>query len=440
MPSFENLANTLFGSKRAETNSVLHDGETHTIIGTATGDSADGSVMVELSSDVTNPEELTIGDETYFSDASTSVELPTTEAVKEGDEVLVSIYGGTPLRSPVVTGVVGSGDRVAADAEAAREIAEATGQHFWHDDNGAHVTELPREEWEAQQSGPNSLWNSLGMLFRDGLNNLLAIVTGASPGLQIFDGHGNNDENILAKFYSYVNSLGNRAARVDFFNGAGYIDYSEGALSLNAHDTTYTGDQAQTCLEMRQANGGRTSSIWMNSAAYGAAAPVYIEAVSSGLYPDADRLEISAPKFVIGGYEQGAYLDGSYSISDILAAIPVELFSGTYAQTYNTSITLSETAANFSRLDILYEDSSGSRNSVTVSDPNGKLANCLMAVMTGTPYYYLKAKTYLINGTTIAVQDMGSYKRQGTARIGNNVATQANFNNEIGIVKVYGYR
>lgn len=157
MPSFENLANTLFGSKRAETNSVLHDGETHTIIGTATGDSADGSVMVELSSDVTNPEELTIGDETYFSDASTSVELPTTESVKEGDEVLVSIYGGTPLRSPVVTGVVGSGDRVAADAEAAREIAEATGQHFWDDDNGAHVTEATREEWEQEQTGPNSL-------------------------------------------------------------------------------------------------------------------------------------------------------------------------------------------------------------------------------------------------------------------------------------------
>lgn len=187
MPSFENLANTLFGSKRAETNSVLHDGETHTIIGTATGDSADGSVMVELSSDVTNPEELTIGDETYFSDASTSVELPTTEAVKEGDEVLVSIYGGTPLRSPVVTGVVGSGDRVAADAEAAREIAEATGQHFWDADDGAHVTEVTREEWEDStspnyHSGPNSIWNSLGMLFRNGLNNLLALIPSEGEG------------------------------------------------------------------------------------------------------------------------------------------------------------------------------------------------------------------------------------------------------------------
>ena len=228
---FDNLAQKLFGAKRAESDSVLSDAGTNTIHGTAVTDSSNGSVMVELSSDVTNPDPIEVDGEMFFDDADTSVELPTTQNVKEGDDVLVSVLGNTPLRSPVVTGVVGSGDRIAADAEAAREIAEATGQHFWDDDNGAHVTELPREEWEQQQTGPNSLWNSLGMLFRDGLNNLLAIVTGQNPGLQIFDGQGNADENILAEFSASKINIGRSyaddgltQASVGFFDGDTLLD------------------------------------------------------------------------------------------------------------------------------------------------------------------------------------------------------------------------
>lgn len=182
---YDKLAQRLFGAKRAESDSVLTDATTNTIHGTATSASADGSVMVELSSDVTNPEPVEIDGETYYSDADTSVELPTTTSVQEGDEVLVSVYGGTPLRSPVVTGVVGSGDRVAGVAAEALDVANATGQHFWSDTDGAHVTEVTQEEWTdptdpGYQSGPNSLWNSLGMLFRDGLNNLLALVAGTA--------------------------------------------------------------------------------------------------------------------------------------------------------------------------------------------------------------------------------------------------------------------
>lgn len=216
MAKFENLANSLFGNNRAEEENIIADGETHTLIGTATTDSADGSVMVELSSDVTNPDPIEIGDEVYYGDASTSVELPTTTNVQEGDEVLVSVYGGTPLRSPVVTGVVGSGDRTftiannaATAAEAAetmageaKEVAEAVGQHFWHDTDGAHVTEVTQEDWNDStstdyHSGPNSLINSLGMLIRNGLTNLAAFL---SSGVAIYDGNGNDAANISAMF------------------------------------------------------------------------------------------------------------------------------------------------------------------------------------------------------------------------------------------------
>lgn len=199
MPDIEKLANSLFGGKRAETDSAFTLSDTHTMIGTATTDSDSGAVMVELSSDVTNPEPVEIDGVEYFADADTAVELPTTQDVQAGDEVLVSVFGGNALRSGVVTGVVGSGDRVAgmaqdaydlADsvegiAQQALDVANATGQHFWSDTDGAHVTEVTQEEWTdptdpGYQSGPNSLWNSLGMLFRNGLNNLLALIPGRS--------------------------------------------------------------------------------------------------------------------------------------------------------------------------------------------------------------------------------------------------------------------
>ena len=261
MASFDKLANQLFGGKRAETNSVLHDGETHTLIGTATGNSADGSVMVELSSDVTNPEPIEIDGETYYSDADTSVELPTTASVQEGDEVLVSVYGGTPLRSPVVTGVVGSGDRIAgmaqdaydlADsvegiAQQALDVANATGQHFWADTDGAHVTEVTQEEWTdptdpGYQSGPNSLWNSLGMLFRDGLNNLLALLPGRSTTETFTVISSTGDYYQLANYASSITSVEINGVATDRYDYKKVASSGTSAIDLFATAGAAAGD------------------------------------------------------------------------------------------------------------------------------------------------------------------------------------------------------
>lgn len=186
--AFDNLAQKLFGARRAESNAVLTDATTGTIHGTALTDSADGAVTIEIDGDVTVPEEIEVDGEVYYGGSGVGIEVPTSENVKAGDEVLVSVYGEGTMRSPAVTSAIGSGDRIAADASAAREIAEATGQHFWDDTNGAHVTEATREEWEQQQSGPNSLWNSLGMLFRDGLTNLMALISGRTGATITFTG------------------------------------------------------------------------------------------------------------------------------------------------------------------------------------------------------------------------------------------------------------
>ena len=92
----------------------------------------------------------------------------------------------------------------------AQAIAEATEQHFWHDDNGAHVTDIEQDDWKTAAEASfndlsdnkpyhNILMNSLGILLRRALNNLLSISKSA---ITFYDGFGNNLANIRASFGS----------------------------------------------------------------------------------------------------------------------------------------------------------------------------------------------------------------------------------------------
>lgn len=81
-------------------------------------------------------------------------------------------------------------------ANSAAEVAEATAQYFWTDTNGVHVS----SEANNATATRNTLWNSLGMLFRKGANALLGILTGNNPSVVIYDGLGNLDSNIVASF------------------------------------------------------------------------------------------------------------------------------------------------------------------------------------------------------------------------------------------------
>lgn len=114
-------------------------------------------------------------------------------------------------------------------AQQAEAVATATGQHFWPDTDGVHVTEVTQDEWNdstgtSYHSGANVLLNALGQLFRDGLNNILAIVSGTDPGVAIYDGEGNAADNIMALFSKALIRIGGRllgtgtsTASVQFF-------------------------------------------------------------------------------------------------------------------------------------------------------------------------------------------------------------------------------
>lgn len=92
----------------------------------------------------------------------------------------------------------------------ALETSNEVVQHFWHDADGAHVTEVTQEEWEdrsgsSYHSGMNVLIKAAGQFFRDGLNNLLSL---GSSGLAIYDGLGSLAANIVASFTSSGSTIG----------------------------------------------------------------------------------------------------------------------------------------------------------------------------------------------------------------------------------------
>lgn len=129
---------------------------------------------------------------------------------------------------------------IAGEAEA---VANATNQHFWDDTNGAHVTDVTQVEWKAAEADSfsdlsdakpyhNLLMNSLGILLRRALNNLVSISRSA---IAFYDGLGNNAANIVASF-------GTSGAQVGRSDKA-HINITDSALSLSgvgADNDTYT--------------------------------------------------------------------------------------------------------------------------------------------------------------------------------------------------------
>lgn len=151
--------------------------------------------------------------------SSAKLEGGTTHSVTATAEDDCCLPDGTPAHNvsaptAAVSVTVSEGvESVAAIAQQALDVAEATGQHFWPDDDGIHVTEVTEDEWKDKEgphfhSGMNVLINSLGQLFRDGLNNLLAI---GSSGLAIYDGQGSASSNVMFEFSKTESKTGTEA-------------------------------------------------------------------------------------------------------------------------------------------------------------------------------------------------------------------------------------
>lgn len=238
------FAKVLGGAKRLEGSGANRPTNVSRIVGTAVSDSADGKVLVDLDAQV------------FSGDGSQYVEIDTSDNVREGDRVYVDMVGADGRgKSLMISGAPGSGDRQQAEidsaaelADAASAVASATAQHFWSDESGAHVS-TDADDAEGNQ---NALWNSLGMLFRKGANNLLALVTGTNPGMLIYDGSGNADSNIIASFVGNIIELGRNSASavIKMCQGIGVI-----RVDTNDVLTITYGEPSQTAPTIGLAGG-----------------------------------------------------------------------------------------------------------------------------------------------------------------------------------------
>lgn len=429
-------------TKRLEETARMSDAATNTYIGQAVTDSDNGSVQIILSDDAITPE---------WSGEGTAVEVPTTTAVRAGDNVLVQTFGGHVMTSPVVTGVVGRGDELQELAEDAEAVANAVSQHFWTSttgtDSGAHVTEVTQEEWNdsggaSYHSGANSLWNSLGMLFRDGMTNLMAVLT---SGVAIYDGLGNAASNIVASFTATGATIGRLAEGHAVFDSSGMHVY-DGANSV--FDATYsaTDDGTETVEDatIGTSSGGYLS--FSETTLAGASAPYKVTTYLSSLLSLARMwLEYTPTTAQIGlraRHQTGGSVGGTAAVT---LTSDSSTFEGNVAIS-GTSVTANGIEIGKSTSTTVSRGSAASTidtnsvrkfgNVVTVSLGGIKLASALSSgsttgtVATVPTGYRPASNVYVAIGSTGA--HGGSYARITTAGVvtirnssGSSIATSA---------------
>lgn len=151
-------------------------------------------------------------------------------------------------------------------------IASATNQHFWNDDNGVHVAEINKESWQtatesnfsdlsSSKNYYNLLTNSLGLLFRRALYNLVSITR---TSISFYDGTGNQSSNVMAYF-------GRDSAQIGRSNSKHLSLDSEGITAYNADGTVApiqaaNISAAEANIEQLQAATADISTIRANSA------------------------------------------------------------------------------------------------------------------------------------------------------------------------------
>ena len=257
-----------------------------------------------------------IDDEGYaygtFENGGPEVPLERGTGVSVGDRVDAEWRGGTwtvysNRTDPPSNVVAREAQETAERAELiAREAAEAAGaedQHFWDDSNGAHVTDDQREAWQEEYAKEghgsladptdakpwhNILMNSLGILLRRGLRNLVSVTKSA---IAFFDGEGNQAANVIASFGRDGAQIGRTSSQHAVIGSDGLKVYNgDGTLApINqvdivkvSNDTSSLGSR-MTTAETSIASNGDQIALKANSE------DVYTKTATDGLISEEAR-------------------------------------------------------------------------------------------------------------------------------------------------------
>ena len=275
------MAKALFGNNPT---SSQNSGQTTTTYGIAVSDSVDGIVQVNL------------GGDTASEDDDQTIEVETTFAVFEGDEVIVQLVGADGTgKAPCVIGVVGRGD------EQQREINSVM-NYFWTDQYGAHVSTRERSVEDA-----NVLLDSDSLDIRFGNSN------------------DENDQTVYASFGREV-TVGSRysgstvgdysqvfgyqcQATLDYAHAEGYQTQAKGVCSHAEGDSTiafggYSHAEGQSCeANAYYAHAEGSSTV---ASSQGAHAEGH-HATASGTYSHAEGEDTASPGACSHAEGKGTY-------------------------------------------------------------------------------------------------------------------------------------
>lgn len=263
----------------------------HIITGEVVERSEDGQTVIAMDGIVISEEN------------NQSVEMSTLGGLEEGDTASILLAGASGGgMQPLVLGSPGSVDRIRDAAFEAKDVAEATGQHFWTDTNGIHVTNATQEGWNDESSedyheGANVLLNSIGMLFRWALNPIMALLSGTEPGVVIYDGEGEEEENIVAQFKASGAQIGKSDSQHAVLSSTGLSVYNgdETLAAINGVDlerAAAAADQAER--DAAAANQAASEAQASATAASVAAADADAKAVTAGAAANAAQTSADA--------------------------------------------------------------------------------------------------------------------------------------------------
>lgn len=164
----------------------------------------------------------------------------------EWDGSAMGIRSNVSDPAPPGRAVMRATERAQGVASAAQKVADAVNQHFFADTSGIHVTEATQDEWDESHTGANVLINSIGQLFRDGLNNLLTLTTeSGARALTVWDGLGNTASHIRA-IIGEVITLGPVGSVQMVLSSAGLEIDNESGDEIFAIDSGSTGSATVT--------------------------------------------------------------------------------------------------------------------------------------------------------------------------------------------------
>ncbi len=185
--------------------------------------------------------------------------------------------------------VMSAVDKVSDVATEARKVAEATGQHFFADGAGIHVTEAEGDP----DTDHNILINSIGLLLRLATDPLVSITASAT---EFYDGLGDLAGNVVAKFGRAGATIGKVADYHTVVNTAGlwfgkatdrlfkvWVESGTSALYLGTSDLV-EGDDEVTALDTEGAAASTETEIpgVLLSAPQSGASSVYARYIDFG--------------------------------------------------------------------------------------------------------------------------------------------------------------